>query len=474
MNIPGCRLSLKYRLIFYTGGFVFAFISYMVGLWAYEVESVGWGEIALYRAIARNLVDTFQSHRLTFFLWELVCTGIALTIGYLFDREVYYRQKAEERANIDGLTGLYNHRYFQERLTAEIERAARYDRTLSLIILDIDDFKLFNDTWGHQEGDKLLTLFAALCARCVRAMDVIARYGGEEFVIIMPETSSEEALAAAERIREYTEKQTASVFGRNRGATVSAGIASYPEHGTSRHALILNADAALYFAKQRGKNRCYIYEQDHHRLYRAASSHVHSSPIDDDFQAIEALGASVDALDKYSRGHSQNVMQLSVALGEKLGLSAEEIGNLRVAALLHDLGKVGTPRELREKTEPLSKEEWVLLRDHAGLGSRILKRVQQMKSIGPGIKHHHERFDGTGYPNGLAGPNIPLMARVIAIADAYDAMVSERPYRKAKTREEAIEELRRCAGTQFDPELVEVFIKMLEEESQSSGEEKAA
>jgi len=468
------RLSLRYRLVFYVGGSLFALVSYVFGLWAYGAESAGWGATDFYRGLVGNLVAAFNTHQITFLAWEIICIAIAVTIGYLFDREVYYRRKAEAQANVDGLTGLYNHRYFQERLASEIERAGRYDRVLSLVILDVDDFKAFNDTWGHQEGDRLLVLFAAICARCVRSMDVVARYGGEEFVVIMPETSSEEALAACERIRECTEKQTAAVFGKNKSATVSAGVASYPVHGNSRHSLILNADAALYFAKQCGKNRCYIYEPDHHRSYRAASSHVHSLDGDDDFVAIEVLGASLDEQGGYNRGHSHNVMQLSTSLGESLGMSAEDLGNLRVAALLHDLGKVGTPREIIDKPAPLTKEEWARIKDHAGLGSKILKRVQQMGSIGPGIKHHHEHFDGSGYPSGLAGSSIPMLARIIAIADAFDAMVSERPYRRALSREQAIEELRRCAGTQFDPELTEAFIRMLRSQPQATDADKAA
>lgn len=474
MSDTRCRLSLRYRLMFYLGGIVFATGSYTLGLWAYAAESASWGDTQIYEHLVYNLVDAFQSHQLTFFVWEVICTAIALTIGYLFDREVHYRRLAEEQANVDGLTGVYNHRYFQERLSSEIERANRYNRFLSLIMLDIDDFKQFNDTWGHQEGDRLLRWFATVCGQCVRNIDLLARYGGEEFVIVLPETKSDEAFAVAARIRESTERQSAAVFGKNRKVTVSAGIASLPQHGNTRHGLILNADAALYHAKQRGKNQCFIYEEEHHRSYRATSSHVAPLLCDDDMGAIEALGSVIDAKDSHRKGHSIAVMRMAMLLGESVGLSAEEIANLRVAALLHDIGNVATPPEVLEKAGPLEDDEWKRLENHAGLGSMVLKRVQQMAPIVPGVKHHHERYDGKGYPNGLAGKNIPLLARIIAIADAFDAMTKARPYKQPMATEEAVEELRRCAGTQFDPELVEAFVVALKAGQDGWAEQEAA
>lgn len=461
------RPGLKYRLIFYIGGSIFATVSYMAGLWAYGVESASWGDIQVYHAIIRNLMQAFNSHSLTFFLWQVICTGIAIGIGHLLDREVYYRKKAEEKANIDGLTDLYNHRYFQDRLASEIERADRYERSLTIIMFDLDNFKNFNDTWGHQEGDRLLKWFSDLCSRCVRNIDILCRYGGEEFVVILPESDTTEALAVAERIRSATEKQSLAVMGKNKGVTVSVGIACYPAHGDTRHALILNADAALYHAKQHGKNLCFVYQEECHRSYRATPAHVKVLLANDDMAAIEALGAIVDARDNHFKGHSFAVMQSSVILGEQLRLSAEEIGNLRAAALLHDLGKIGTPESILEKPGPLKDDEWKQVENHAELGSLILNRVQEMGcSITAGVKHHHERFDGKGYPNGLAGKNIPLFARIIAIADAYDAMTSARSYRPALTLEEATEEIKQCAGSQFDPELVEMFIRMHQEHEQ--------
>lgn len=452
---------LKYRLVCYAGGTIFAIASYIAGVWAYGAESASWGQTQVYDALMKNLDYCFRSHMLTLFIWEVICVAVAGTMGHLLDRETYYRRQAEQRANIDGVTEIYNHRYFQERLNAEIERASRYDHTLSVILLDLDNFKNFNDSWGHQEGDKLLKWFAGVCSRYVRAMDVLARYGGEEFIVILPETGYAEALAVAERIREVAEQQSLLDFDRNKGVTVSAGIATFPLHANTRHALILCADAALYSAKHAGKNRCVTYNESCNRLCHANTSHMETFLASDDMSAIEALAGVIDARDWHMKGHSQAVMQMSVALGRRLGLQSDEIDDLRSAALLHDLGKIGTPEEILGKNTPLNDAEHEQVRSHAYLGSQILKRVQQMSSILPGVKHHHERFDGKGYPNGLCGKNIPLLARVIAIADAYDAMTSPRSYKNKMSHEQALIEVERCAGTQFDPELVRAFVEIM-------------
>ncbi|MCX6345426.1 MAG: diguanylate cyclase [Armatimonadetes bacterium] len=457
-------LGLHYRLMFYLCGFLFACASYILGVWAFGIELASSGDSAFYRDLLKNLTNSFQNHMATFFLWQIVCICIAGIIGYLFDEQVAYRRSAEIRANTDGVTDVFNHRYFQETLVAEVERASRYKRNVCIIMFDLDNFKKYNDTWGHQEGDNLLKWFASLCSANIRNVDLIARYGGEEFVIILPESDAKDALEVSERIRIATSKKSAVEFGKNKTITVSAGIASYPEHGESKHELIVNADTALYIAKLRGKNRSHCFESDHNIIPNTSTTVKRTVVHDDDLDAIEALAAVADATAVHTKGHSISVMNLAVALGARIGLSAEELSNLRCAALLHDLGRIATPEEILEKKTPLKRDEWKKIEKHANLGARIVERIQEMTAIAPGIKHHHERYDGKGYPSGLSGKNIPLLARIITIADAFDAMTSSRSYRQALNTADAFDELRRGSGSQFDPDLVEFFIKYITED----------
>lgn len=451
------RPGIKYRVMSYFVGTVFAVLSYAIGVWAYSSESAAFGQRPL-PSIWLQIKDILPRHPFSFIGWGFLLTGLSVIIGYLFDRQAFYHHRAERKANVDGLTGAYNHRYFQDRLTSEVERAQRYGRSISVVMFDLDNFKLFNDRCGHQEGDRLLKWFADICKTSIRSMDILARYGGEEFVLILPEAGVEEANAAANRIREAIDQMAPNEFPSAPRATVSAGVASYPEHGQTRHTLILNADTALYFAKQTGKNRVAVYEESFKKMYRATSERLKALLCDNNMGAIEALSSAVDAKDHYTRGHSDAVTRYSVALAEKLGLSDNDRENVKAAALLHDIGKIGTPDSILQKPGPLKMDEWQVIEDHPMIGSQILEKVQQMGSIVPGVRHHHERYDGLGYPNGLAGKNIPLLARIISLADSYDAMVSDRTYRKALSPEEALAEIKRCSGTQFDPELVDMFV----------------
>lgn len=458
--------GITYRIASYFVGMIFAAASYALGVWAYTSESAAMGQHPL-PSLWLQIKQLWPQHPFTFIGWIIVVAGLSVVIGFLFDREVFHRRRAEEKANVDGLTGAFNHRYFQDRLGTEVERALRYGRPLSLIMFDLDDFKSFNDRYGHQEGDRLLKWLTGVCESGIRTVDILARYGGEEFVIILPEANCAEAEVVAERIRAAVERECHTEFPNTTTVTFSAGVASLPEHGRDRHNLILSADTALCYAKQSGKNKVAVYVEDFKRVYHTTADKLQALLNADHMGAIEALSAAVDAKDQNTRGHSEAVSRLALAMGEKLGMNAEDLDSLKAAALLHDIGKIGTPDAILSKPGPLKLDEWQVIENHPRIGSEILQKVQELNSIVPAVRHHHERFDGLGYPSGLSGKSIPLIARIIALADSFDAMVSDRTYRSALSMEDALDEIQRCAGTQFDPELVQMFVDLVNASSET-------
>ena len=363
-------------------------------------------------------------------------------------------------ASTDGLTGLYNHRHFQERLEEEVARVHRFAGECSVIMLDLDHFKIYNDLFGHVAGDEVLKRLGQVLRDHTRQIDIACRYGGEEFVIILPHTGSSEAYQAAERLRQAIEQAfSQEVASTSANLTVSLGIASYPIDGLSREALIRGADFAMREAKQRGRNQtCLAFElvdavlvEDD--MERETVEHLEAASLN----TIYALAAAVDARDHYTYGHSRNVSKYAVAIGKALGLSRRKLGRLRIAALLHDIGKIGLSDSMIRKPGPLDEAEWVMMRKHSALGATIISHTPELADCAPAIRHHHEWQDGSGYPDGLKREDIPLEARIIAIADAYDTMTTPRAYRETVSPQEALEELRRCASTQFDPQLVETF-----------------
>jgi len=375
------------------------------------------------------------------------------------------RDKLVERANTDGLTNLCNHRHFQERLATEISRSQRFDHSLSVIILDIDQFKALNDTHGHPVGDMVLQEIAQLLVSEVRDIDVVARYGGEEFGLILPETAASEAMIAAERLRLAIQRHC--FVGKDEQTipvTVSLGVAQYPIHSIEREGLVMAADLAMYQAKSMGRNRSAAFSTDirddkstdPYKLYVL----LHAT----DMSTIKAIAAAVDAKGQRQPGFSTAVMAHSVALGQELGLSKKEQNDVRIASLLHDIGKLGISDAVLNKQGELTDDELCILRGHPAMGYAIVQKSAQLRSMLPGILHHHERWDGDGYPNGLKGEDIPLIARVISVPDAYHAMTCKRPYREPMTPQEAQAELRRRVGTQFDPKVVDAFLRLLERE----------
>ena len=365
--------------------------------------------------------------------------------------------QARERANTDELTGLFNHRYFYQRMDEEIARSSRFGEIFSLLTIDLDCFKTYNDVHGHLYGDKILRAIAERIKANIRGIDLAFRYGGDEFSVLLPQVSPENAVKVAERIRNSFADDV-----DNKGMPVSCsiGVATWPTDGVMREEIIQASDAALYFAKQNGKNQVRV----------ASEIDMSVSKIKNGFpdtnisvlNTIYALAATVDAKDHYTYGHSKKVSKYASEIATALGYSKEKITTIHTAGLLHDIGKIGVSDAILGKQSPLTEEDWQPIHAHPDMGAAIIKNVESLKDCLPGIQYHHERYDGTGYPTGLKGENIPLDARILAVADSYDAMTSQRPYRKeSRTKEEALEELIRSAGTQFDPNVVRIFVKLV-------------
>ena len=364
--------------------------------------------------------------------------------------------KVEQRARTDELTGLLNRRSLDEVITSEIGRHSRYGGVFSLIIFDLDSFKTYNDNNGHLAGDKLLGQISGIMKGIIRSSDQAFRYGGDEFAILFPQTTIDDAYQVAERVRKQVASEVKTGYAP---LTISLGLASWPADGIGLNDIIAAADTALYQAKRSGGNQS----------HRASGTILVSddtmtgfggSKDSKDLSIIYALAAAVDARDHYTCSHSKKVSEYAVALAEALNLEPLEINKLGTCALLHDIGKIGISDEILTKQGELTAEEWESIKAHPQLGATIVSHVGNLAPYVLGILHHHERYDGSGYPQGLKGEEIPLEARILAIADAFAAMTSERSFSNAISDEEALEEIKRGAGTQFDPKLAEVFLSI--------------
>jgi len=363
--------------------------------------------------------------------------------------------RAEQRSRIDELTGLFNRRHFEEKLKEEIARHSRHSNVLSLLMLDLDSFKAYNDMYGHPSGDRLLNQIGAIVNSSIRDADEAFRYGGDEFVVILPETDAGDAHLVAERVRECI---AAEMEAKQIPVTCSIGLASYPADGVMPSELVNTADTALYYAKNTGGNRTYLSS----KIFSELGTQIEANARGGGLSAVYALAAAVDAKDHYTYGHSKKVNTYAVALAEQIGLPPDEVSRISTAALLHDIGKIGIPDRILNKKGKISLEEWDAIKSHPRLGANIVGNVPDLAPCVGNILYHHERWDGAGYPEGLKGRAIPLGARILAVADAFAAMTSARPYRDAFCDEKVLRKLREGAGNQFDPELVEVFIGLIQ------------
>ncbi|HUZ01140.1 MAG TPA: diguanylate cyclase [Thermomicrobiaceae bacterium] len=381
--------------------------------------------------------------------------------------------RLEALATTDPLTGLPNHRAVNAALDLELERAHRYGRSFAILFVDLDHFKELNDAYGHAAGDTTLAEFARVVRAELRGVDLLSRWGGEEFLAILPEVDDDGAAECAERLRQTVGKRVFAIGGGTH-LTCSIGVAAYPDQARERDPLVQLADRAMYAAKRLGRNQ----------VRRAAEPAV-VALLQQDQQVngrddaalvgvVQALASLVEARDRYTGQHTAEVGRRVRQLALHLGLSATEAHMLGLAGLLHDIGKIGIPDVVLQKPARPTTGEWTVLRQHPGIGAEVVSHIPALRVLAPVIRGHHERWDGTGYPDGLAGEAIPLGARIVAVVDAYGAMTSDRPYRTARSTGWARDELRRGGGNQFDPRVAAAFLEVLADEDAAAARAAAA
>lgn len=396
-------------------------------------------------------------------------------------------EKSEEFVNTDTLTLLYNHRGFQELLSNEIARSQTTKQQLSVIMMDINNITKINREQGHAKGDEVIKLVAEKVRQNVREGDIAGRYGGDEIAIILPKTSSDRAKYLAE----YLTYSLSCCFIDNIGPIkVSVGVATYPDCAEDKEKLLLLAEQAMYISQAKGykdgmsaiisssdfnfwddvalKSYAEVVSKRHAQLginfEEELITKFHSDHNLSGTKIREiatSLAGAIDAKDTYTKGHSTSVSKYSEALARAINLPEDEVERITLGALLHDVGKIGIPETVLRKEGPLSNEEWEIMKQHPVIGvEKVLQPNPNLRDLIPIVKYHHERIDGTGYPEGLTGDKIPLAAKIVAIADTYHALTSDRPYRRGMNLEKAVSILEEGAGTQWDSDLIRTFIQI--------------
>jgi len=401
-------------------------------------------------------------------------------------------QKMQQQAITDGLTGIKTRRFFGEALQSEWKRASRSGRAFSVVLIDLDKFKQINDTMGHLEGDLVLARVGRILEQKSRHSNIVARYGGDEFVILMPETGVEQAQILSERLRLWV---ATDPMLNERQITASFGVAAYPQHGSSAEDVLRLADMGMYNSKRSGGNRVSVPEDFAKEellisnkqlvtvyiqgflqreqvgphsidelvatLRRLSDAVGDGGQVDALMDAVSVLNQAAEAREVCAAGHGEAVAKLAEDIGRELALPPDELMDVIHAARLHDVGKVLLPEGMLNKVEPLTKEEIAVIRLHPALSAAVLEVIPGCARVAAMSRHHHERFDGGGYPDRLRGEHIPIGARIIAVAEAFCNITTERPYAERRTPSEALAELEQLSGTQFDGMVVRTFLRLM-------------
>jgi len=384
--------------------------------------------------------------------------ALALEVGAVLQNVQLY-QETSRLADRDSLTDLLNHRAIQSQLNAILSRTQRANGSFAVVMMDLNNFKYFNDTYGHPEGDRVLRTVSRCLREACRNGDIIGRFGGDEFIALLIDTDAQGTLQACQRITARVQEEGYQQRGdaRRIPITLSFGAALFPQDGTSALDLLTAADSHLYEAK-RGGGAINITKQggDEDELRKLKEAGTGGS-----FGVLDALVTAIDNKDHYTRRHSEDVTHWASMMARQLGFSSETLRAVRVAGLLHDVGKIAVPDSILRKPGRLGDDEFQIMQQHPVFGALIVKDVPNLPEVLGGIRHHHERWDGKGYPDKLKAENIPLLGRLLAVPDCFSAMTTDRPYRKALTWVEAMDEIEKGKGSQFDASMADAFLEVM-------------
>ena len=457
------------------GYFMFAIagLMFLIKQEALSTDTVGaetlraiskWQEVGVVAVIAIGLpfyvllgLNTSQ----TWERWGFAITGaLAITLAVLWGILVIQENNLLMSSSvIDSISGLFNREFFQDRLEVELSRSKLFSEPLCLAVIDVNGLNQTNNVFGYAAGDKVLADIGQTIKRAIRLSDVACRIGGDEFALVLPETDKRAALKLCNSIQaDLVEVRDAA----EPDVSLAWGIAGFPQDADDSSGLLKKADDGVYWHKFYDNTQvCMINEQP----LPAAPDEINRKNEGKAYlQAVIAMAAAVDARDPFTRSHSKNVARLARDLAQEMGLADDRVRLVETAALVHDVGKIGIPDQILDKPEPLSEKDRVRVKEHPVLGQRILAE-SIVPEILPWIIAHHERWDGAGYPAGLAGEQIPVEAAILAICDAYEAMMSDRSYRAALAQEEALREIYNSAGFAFNPEAAQAFIGMIKSQA---------